>query len=470
MKKKPSASIAVGLALFMLAAVLGMTSERVIAADQGIRVVINQEEVIFPDQAPYVSSNGSIMVPARFVADNMGIEPVWHQEDQSIALDFGDPLIKMQAGSGEALVNGTPRTLVSPPEILNGRFCIPLRFLSEALNLEVIWDSAGNAALLNGELPAAPPEPDSFLDTVDDYYDQPADDGSEAQSSVPSLGPNASLNGYRLFPEDNPWNQRVDDWPVDPDSDKILERMGFDKSLKADFGSNWNGGPFGIPYIVVDGSTPRVPMIFEYNDESDPGPYPIPADAPVEKGSDRHILVLDRDNQLLYETYNAWPEGLGYTAGSGAIFNLRSNALRPVYWTSADAAGLPMLPGLARYDEVIGEGKITHALRVTVDETRHAFVAPATHFASDDYDPYLPPMGARIRLKKDFDTSGFPSCVQVILEGLKTYGMYVADNGASFYISGAPDARWNDEELATIRQVTADNLEIVQMGKIITDY
>ena len=287
------------------------------------------------------------------------------------------------------------------------------------------------------------------------------------------LGPGASLGGRRPFPDDNPWNTDISNSPLDPNSARLIASIGLDTGLHPDFGTVWENRPIGIPYTVVRGSQARIPVSFYYDDESDPGPYPIPADAPIEGGSDasgdRHILVLDWDNWMLYELYDAWPDGNGWRAGSGAIFNLNSNALRPAGWTSADAAGLPIFPGLVRYDEVIEQGEIRHALRFTVQRTRRAYVSPARHFASSATDPDLPPMGMRVRLKASFDISPFPAPVQVVLRALKQYGMFVADNGANWYITGAPDSRWNDEELASIRNVRGRDFEVVQMGEIITD-
>ena len=290
----------------------------------------------------------------------------------------------------------------------------------------------------------------------------------------PDLGVNADLHGRRPFPDDNPWNTPVDGMPVDPNSDALIASIGLTSGLHPDFGANYSGGPFGIPYVVVSGGTPGVQVAFNYADESDPGPYPIPPDAPIEggaaSGGDRHVLVVDRDHWKLYELYAAYPVPFtqNWTAGSGAIFDLGSNALRPGGWTSADAAGLPIFPGLARYDEVVGQGVIRHALRFTVQRTRRAYVYPARHFASSDTSPNLPPMGMRVRLKASFDISGFPPSARVILQALKTYGMMVADNGGDWFISGAPDARWNDAELNTLKQVAGSNFEVVAMGTLVT--
>lgn len=290
---------------------------------------------------------------------------------------------------------------------------------------------------------------------------------------VPNLGPNADLNGKQVLPASDPWNTPIDTSPVDPNSDNLIASIGLTKGLHPDFGANYNGGPFGIPYIVVTGTQSKVVVTFDYSDESDPGPYPIPSSAPVEGGSnstgDRHVLVLDRDNWKLYELYAAYPQPDGsWHAGSGAIFDLVNGTTRPAGWTSADAAGLPIFPGLARFDEV-SAGAINHALRFTVNNTRHAYVAPARHFASSSTNVNLPPMGMRVRLKSNFDVSPFPPSAQIILNALKRYGMIVADNGSDWYISGVPDARWSDNELDTLKTVQGSNFEVVQMGAVTTN-
>jgi hypothetical protein len=289
----------------------------------------------------------------------------------------------------------------------------------------------------------------------------------------PGLGANVSLEGRRPFPDDNPWNTPIAGEPVDPNSAALIASIGLNTGLHPDFGANYNGSSFGIPYIVVDGSTPTVNVTFDYADESDPGPYPIPADAPVEGGpaasGDRHVLVIDRDQWRLYELFAAYPvpRSTDWTAGSGAIFDLGSNTLRPAGWTSADAAGLPIFPGLVRYDEVVEQGEIRHALRFTVSRTRRAYIYPARHYASSDTSRDLPPMGMRVRLKASFDISAFPPSARVILQALKTYGMLVADNGSDWFISGAPDPRWNDAELNSLKQVKGSNFEVVNMGSVV---
>ena len=291
----------------------------------------------------------------------------------------------------------------------------------------------------------------------------------------PDLGAGASLHGNVPFPADNPWNQDISNSPVDPNSSNLIASIGNTVNLHPDFGTVWNGAPNGIPYIVVSGTQPRVPMNFIwYDDESDPGPYPVPPDAPIEGGpsstGDRHVLVIDRDNWKLYEMGNAYPVngGASWNAGGGAIFDLTSNALRSAGWTSADAAGLPIFPGLVRYDEVFEQGEIKHALRFTAQNTRHAYVYPARHYASNDTNPNRPPMGMRVRLKASFNISTFSPRIQVILRALKKYGMFLADNGSNWYISGAPDPRWSDNELNALKTIAGSNFEVVQMGTIVT--
>ena len=306
----------------------------------------------------------------------------------------------------------------------------------------------------------------------------PGDDGpiividAGAQGAGPALGVGASLRGRRPCPDDNPWNTDVSAAPVDPSSAALIASCG-DRGLHADFGTTWNGAPNGIPYVVVPGNQPRVPVAFAFASESDPGPYPIPADAPIEGGptgtGDRHVLVVDRDAWKLYELYDARPVdgGARWTAQSGAVFDLASNAARPAGWTSADAAGLPIFPGLVRYDEAVEAGAIRHALRFTCPRTRRAYVAPATHWAGSSTDPALPPMGMRVRLRADFDVSSFAPEVQVILRAMQRYGMFLADNGSAWYVSGAPDARWNDAHLATLARVRSAAFEVVRMGRVV---
>jgi hypothetical protein len=274
------------------------------------------------------------------------------------------------------------------------------------------------------------------------------------------------IGGCPVFPADNPWNRRIDGLPAAKDSAAIISSIGADTGLHADFGSGlWAGSPIGIPYTVVTSKQPKARVSFDYADESDKGPYPIPGTIRIEGGSDRHALIVDRSSCRLYELYALSRTSRGWHAGSGAIWSLRSNRLRPAGWTSADAAGLPILPGLARYDEVAA-GHIDHALRFTVDRTRRAYVYPARHYASSLTNPALPPMGLRLRLKASFDTSGFPRQARAVLETLKRYGMVVADNGSSWYITGAPDRRWSNDDLHTLGRVKGSNFEVVDPAAI----
>ena len=295
--------------------------------------------------------------------------------------------------------------------------------------------------------------------------------GSSSSSSS-----SGSLEGCAVFPADNPWNTDISGYDVHPNSDAFIDSIGRNTNLHPDFGTVWNGAPIGIPYVVVAGSQPPVPIDFvAYGDESDPGPYPVPTDAPIEGGpqsdGDRHVLVVDRDECLLYELYRAFPinDGASWEADSGAIWDLKINDTRPVGWTSADAAGLPILPGLARYDEVVEAGFVGHALRFTVSESQAGFIAPASHYASSNTSPNVPPMGLRVRMKADFDCGSMSSEVQVLCTALKTYGMIVADNGADWFVSGAPDSRWDDEQLGDLKTIVGDAFEVVYTGDVQTN-
>jgi hypothetical protein len=270
-------------------------------------------------------------------------------------------------------------------------------------------------------------------------------------------GGSPAVAGCPVFPASNPWNQLADKLPVAANSAEIIRSIGLDDPVHADFGSGlWEGRPIGIPYDVVSGSEPKAPVRFEFADESDKGPYPIPAHPKIEGGSDHHILIVDRSSCRLYELGGAERSGSGWTAWSGAIWNLRSNAVRPAAWTSADAAGLPILPGLARY------GDLNHALRFTAKRTRRGYVYPARHYASDSTDRSLPPMGLRVRLKASFDTRSFPPQARAVLETLKRYGMILADNGSNWYITGAPDPRWSNDDLHSLGRVHGSDFEVVR--------
>ncbi len=293
--------------------------------------------------------------------------------------------------------------------------------------------------------------------------------------SAISLGQGGSLNGFLPFPADNAWNQNIASAPVDPNSAAIINFIGASDSLHPDFGSGeYNGSSIGIPYIVVDSQQNPVAINFTaYGDESDPGPMPVPADAPIEgypnPGSgDRHVLVLDNSTCWLYELYSSYPQTDGsWNVASATAWDLLADEQRPLTWTSADAAGLSVFAGLARYDEV-ASGEIKHALRFTLQNSRAAFVPPASHWAATSTNANAAPMGMRLRLKASFDISQFSAANQVILKALQQYGMIMADNGSNMYISGAPDDRWNNDDLHNLGQITASDFEVVKMKPIYT--
>jgi hypothetical protein len=325
-----------------------------------------------------------------------------------------------------------------------------------------VFSASRSNARLSSSLTAPAPTPATRPRTVSN------------SSRASDVGPGASLHGRQLFPPDNPWNQDISNAPIDPNSKQIVTTIGAEVQLHPDFGTLYMGAPNGIPYVVVSGSQPMVPInLTSYAGESDRGPYPVPRNAPVEGGAnsdgDRHVLVVDRDNWKLYEMFRSFlnPDG-SWRAASGAIFDLKSNALRPEGWTSSDAAGLPIFPGLVRYDEVFEQREIKHALRFTVKKSRRAYVFPARHYASSDTNPYLPPMGMRVRLKASFDMTQFSPANRVILRALQKYGMIVADNGGNWFLSGAPDMRWSDEDLSKLKIVTAGDFEVVRMDRIVT--
>jgi hypothetical protein len=293
--------------------------------------------------------------------------------------------------------------------------------------------------------------------------------------AAPAALAGQTLAGCPVFPADHVWNARVDHLPVHPDSGDFVAAIGEDVGVHPDFGTVYQGAPIGIPFVVVPGSQARVPVSFYYPDESDPGPYPVPPGAPIEGGpasaGDRHVLVVDRDACRLYELYDARPVagGASWTAGSGAVYDLRGYALRPDGWTSADAAGLAILPGLVRFDEVAA-GAIRHALRFTAPDTRKAHVWPARHDASSLTQQRFPPMGQRFRLKAGFDLSGFSPEVRVILRALQRYGMMLADNGSPWYLTGAPDSRWDDDTLVgELRRVEGSDFEAVDVSSLLLD-
>jgi len=283
-----------------------------------------------------------------------------------------------------------------------------------------------------------------------------------------------SLAGCPVFPATSVWNTPVDRLPVAAGSARTIAAIGVDGHVHADFGSGlYDGSRIGVPFVVVHGAqTPKSHVSFDYADESDRGPYPIPANVPIEGApahantGDRHALIVDRDSCTLYELYALRRSGSGWSAGSGAIWNLRSNKLRPAGWTSADAAGLPILPGLARWDGDASTGRIDHALRFTVARSRRAYIYPARHQAGSSTDPALPPMGLRVRLKASVNITRLPRQARIVAQALKTYGMIVADNGSSWFIGGAPSPHWSNDQLHALGGLTGADFEVVDTSKL----
>lgn len=292
-----------------------------------------------------------------------------------------------------------------------------------------------------------------------------------AALATTAFGQGPTIGGCPVFPADNIWNTRIDQLPLHTNSSAWITTIGASTGIKTDFGSGlWNGGPIGIPFITVQGTQTKYPATFDYASESDPGPYAVPLTAPIEGGSassgDRHAIAIDTTNCILYELFSAYPQASSWRAGSGAIYPLTSHALRPAGWTSADAAGLPIFPGLVRYDEILA-GEIKHAIRFTVPATQRAYLWPARHYASSQTSTNYPPMGARFRLKSTFNISGFSATNQIILRAMQRYGIILADNGSAWYISGAPDERWNNTDLRALLNVRGSDFEAVDSSSLI---
>lgn len=295
-----------------------------------------------------------------------------------------------------------------------------------------------------------------------------------AAASVPgapgAAGGSPRLAGCPVFPSSSAWNRRIDGLPVAPGSAATIAAIGADATMHADFGSGlWEGGPIGIPVTVVGARTPTARPRFDHADESDRVAYPIPDSVLVEGGpnatGDRHAILVDRDACRLYELFALRREGERWVTGSGASWDLRSNRLRPAGWTSADAAGLAILPGLARFEEVAA-GRIGHALRITVPRTRRGWVWPARHEATDLTDPALPRMRTRLRLRRGVDISRFPRQARVVLRALREYGAVVADHGSAWYVSGVPDPRWSNDQLHALHRVPGSAFEVVDPAAI----
>ncbi len=279
-------------------------------------------------------------------------------------------------------------------------------------------------------------------------------------------GPDQDLGDFKVFPDDNVWKWDISNYQVHPNSAGFLASMGTSTKLHPDFGTVWEGAPIGIPYLVVTSAQPLVPIVYtDYGDESDPGPFPIPLTAAIEgganSGGDRHVITIDKDRKILCELYYAFPRAANWEASSGAKFDLTINQDHPLGFTSADAAGLPIFPGLVRYEEVYIKKEVNHAIRLTVQNSQNSFIYPARHYASDKADADLPPMGLRLRMKASYDISRFSPPIQIICSAMKKHGLIVADNGSNWYISGAPDPRWNDDTLGQLKTIPGSAFEVI---------
>jgi hypothetical protein len=371
-------------------------------------------------------------------------------------------------GTGNFTLTVTGSKFVSGVQVLLGTTPLATTFVSSTqLTATGSVSSAGNFAIVVHN-----PDPGNSSSNVVNLQVN----GSQQASgcSQMSLGQGASLNGFVPFPSNRQWNQDISSAPVDANSTAIINFIGSSIGLHADFGAGlYQGSTIGIPYTVVGALQPLVDVNFTaYGSESDPGPMPIALAAPIEGypnpgTGDRHVLVLDNSNCFLYELGSSYPQANSWNANAAAVWDLLSSEQRPYTWTSADAAGLPIFPGLVRYDEVAA-GKISHAVRFTLQNSRAAFISPASHWAANSSNPLAAPMGMRLRLKASFDVSGFSAANQVILNAFKKYGMIMADNGSSMYISGAPDDRWDNNDLHALSQVQAQNFEVLQMTPLYT--
>jgi hypothetical protein len=394
------------------------------------------------------------------------------------------------ASSAVTLLNPTPSLTGISPSVINlGTYVITVTGSNFVTGGKVLM--SGNALttsfVSSTELTAAGNA--SSAGTFAISVENP-DPGSSSSSSITlqvngstqtsscsqmSVGQGASLNGFLPFPSDNLWNKDISSSAVDPNSSAIINYVGSTIGIHPDFGSGqYNGSYIGIPYTVVDNTQPLIPINYQaYGSESDPGPMPIPVSAPIEGypnpgTGDRHVLVLDSANCFLYELYSSYPQAASWNADSGAVWDLLADEQRPYTWTSADAAGLPIFPGLVRYDEVAA-GAINHAIRFTLQNSSAGFTPPASHWASNTGNTTAPPMGTRLRLKSSFDVSAFSATNQVIINAMKKYGLILADNGSSMYISGAPDDRWNNSDLHNLGQVQASDFEVLQISPLYTN-
>jgi len=279
-------------------------------------------------------------------------------------------------------------------------------------------------------------------------------------------GADQDLGDFKVFPDDNVWKWDISNYQVHPNSAGFLSSMGTTTNLHPDFGTVWDGAPIGIPYLVVTASQPLVPIVYtDYGDESDSGPFPIPLTTAIEGGpsstGDRHVITVDISRKILCELYYAFPKTSNWDASSGAKFDLTINQDHHLGWTSADAAGLPIFPGLVRYEEVYIKKEVNHAIRITVQNSQNSYIYPARHYASSSSNQNYPPMGLRLRMKAGYDISRFSPPIQIICLAMMKHGLIVADNGSNWYLSGAPDPRWNDDTLGQLKTIPGSAFEVI---------
>ena len=392
----------------------------------------------------------------------------------SAAVTLWNPTPVVTAISPTSVTAGNVTLTVTGSKFVNGaQVFLAGAGLQTTFNSSTQLTATGTASTA-GAIPVTVQNPDPGASSSASVTLQVGGSTQAASCSGMTPGAGASLNGFRAFPDDSLWNKDISAAPVDLNSSGIINFIGGTVSLHADFGAGqYNGSYMGIPYLVVGAQQPMTDVNYmAYGDESDPGPMPIPISANIEGypnpgTGDRHVLVLDNANCFLYELYSSYPQTSSWNADSGAVWDLQANEQRPYQWTSADAAGLPVFPGLIRYDEV-ASGQIRHAIRFTLARSRAAFIPPASHWAANSTDPNAPPMGMRLRLRASFDVSGYSAANQVILNAMKKYGLILADNGSSMYISGAPDDRWDNNDLHQLGNVHASDFEVVQMNPVYT--
>src|SRR5712664_1627110 len=425
-----------------------------------------------------ISANGNYTAPATLPNPNAITVRATSASDTSVS-----------GTSSVTLLNPTPvLTGINPSSVGTGNFTLTVTGGKFANGVQVLFGTTpvqttfGSVTQLTATGSASAPgayavsvsNPNPGASASSSVNLQVTGSPQASSCSGMSLGQGASLNGFVPFPADSLWNKDISNDPVDPNSAAIINFIGSTIGMHADFGAGqFQSSTIGIPYLIVGSQQPPVTVNFTaFGSESDPGPMPIPVTAPIEGypnpgTGDRHVLVLDNSNCFLYELYSSTVSGNSWNAGSAAVWDLLSNEQRPYTWTSADAAGLPIFPGLARYDEVAA-GKILHALRFTLQNSRAAFIPPASHWAANSSNASAAPMGMRMRLKASFNVSAYSPANQVILNTLKKYGMIMADNGSNMFLSGAPDERWDNNDLHVLGQVQASNFEILQMTPLYT--